>query len=282
MKFGRVAIAVSMYLGLFASITLAGPLSAFGEELPSAEDIIARANARDAGKDALQTVHMKLIEKDGSSRERVTRGAAKTFADSRRFALFFVEPSNVKGTALLTYDYDDTAKSDDQWLYLPAMRKTRRISGGERGGPFLGTDFSFEDIKNQSRGSLLDRNWKTVGKEEVDGHVCYAIEGVPTTPEIAKELGYSKLKTYVDVELALMRRTDFWDQSGAMFKTISIRDYEQIDGIWTARTMEAKNLKTEHSTVFTIADVRYNSGLSDDIFSVQSLERGLPNSIAKP
>ncbi len=82
---------------------------------------------------------------------------------------------------------------------------------------------------------------------------------MPTTPAIAKELGYSKLKTYIDVELPLMRKTDFWDESDALFKTISIRDYEQIDGIWTARTMEAKNLKSGHSTVFSIAEVRYNS-----------------------
>ncbi|NUM54505.1 MAG: outer membrane lipoprotein-sorting protein [Candidatus Hydrogenedentes bacterium] len=255
---------------------------ASGEEFPSAEDIITRANARDTSTDVLQTIQMKLIEKDGSVRERLTRGVGKSFDDGRRFALFFLEPSNVRGTALLTFDYDDAAKSDDQWLYLPAMRKTRRISGGERGSSFLGTDFTFEDIKNQSRGSLLDRTWKTVGEEDVDGHSCYAIEGIPTTPAIAKELGYSKLKTFIDKELSIMRRTDFWDPSGAMFKTISIRDYEQIDGVWTARTMEAKNLKTGHATVFTITEVRYNLGLPDDVFSAQTLERGLPNSILKP
>ena len=258
------------------------PQSANSEDLPKGEDIITLANARDFGKDALQTIQMRLIEKDGSVRERVTRGVGKSFDDSRRFALFFLEPSNVKGTALLTFDYDDAAKTDDQWLYLPAMRKTRRISGGERGGAFLGTDFTFEDIKNQSRGSLVDRTWNTVGKEEVDGRQCYAIEGIPTSPEIAKELGYSKLKTYIDIELSLMRRTDFWDQSDTLFKTISIRDYEQVDGIWTARTMEAKNLKTGHSTVFAISEVRYNLGLPDEVFSAKTLERGLPNSIVKP
>lgn len=257
-------------------------VQATGEELPRAEDIIAKTNARDTSKDELQTITMKLVEKDGSVRERVTQAAAKTFDDSRRFVLFFLEPSNIKGTALLTYDYNDEQKNDDQWLYLPAMRKTRRISGGERGGAFLGTDFTFEDIKNQSRGSLLDRTWTTLGVETVDEHVCYVIEGVPVSPAIAKELGYSKLKTYIDKDLSLMRKTDFWNASNNLFKSISIRDYEQIDGIWTARTMEAKNLETGHSTLFALTDIRHNANLPDDVFSVQSLERGLPNSIAKP
>jgi len=272
----------ALALILCATFAHGGLSGAFGEELPKGEEIIERVNAREMGKDVLQTIQMKLIDKDGSARERVMRGAGKSFDDSRRFVLFFLEPANVKGTGLLTFDYNDAAKNDDQWLYLPAMRKTRRISGGERGGSFLGTDFTFEDIKNQSRGSLLDRTWKTVGIEEADGRACYAIEGVPTTAAVAKELGYAKLKTYIDVELALMRRTDFWDDAGALFKSISIRDYEQIDGIWTARTMEAKNLKQEHATVFTITDVRYNTELSDEIFSAQTLERGLPNSIARP
>jgi hypothetical protein len=268
---------------LAASVAFAQPDPAPGEgDLPPGKDILTRANERDAGKNAQQTIRMKLIEKDGSTRERVTRGIGKSFGDDRRFLLFFLEPSNVKGTALLTYDYGDAEKNDDQWLYLPAMRKTRRISGGERGGSFLGTDFTFEDIKNQSRGSLADRTWKTVGKEDVDGHPCYAIEGVANTPELGKELGYSKLKTYIDVEMLLMRQTDFWDASGALFKTVSIRDFQQIDGIWTACTLEAKNLKTGHSTVFTVTDVQYNTDLSDDLFSVQTLERGLPNLAAKP
>ncbi len=282
MKNAQIPHSTVVWLVTFAALSVTLADYAKSEELPRAEDIIAKANARDTGEDALQTIHMKLTEKDGSVRERVTRAAAKTFSDSRRFVLFFLEPSNVKGTALLTYDYDDAAKSDDQWLYLPAMRKTRRISGGERGGAFLGTDFTFEDIKNQSRGSLLDRSWSTKGIEIVDEQPCYAIEGVPTSPDLAKELGYSKLQTYIDVELSLMRKTDFWDTSNNVFKSISIRDYQQIDGVWTARIMEAKNLETGHSTIFTITDVRLNSGLPDDIFSVQSLERGLPSGVAKP
>lgn len=265
-------------LGLAAG----GSVSAQEDTLPPGDEIIHRANERDFGAFSQETIHMKLTGKDGKARERVTRAFNKKFGDERRYLMVFVEPSNVKGTALLTYDYADPNKDDDQWLYLPAMRKSRRVPAGERGGAFLGTDFTFEDIKTQSRISVEDYTWKTLGIEDIDGHPCYTIEATPLTPELAKELGYAKARIHLDQEHLLLRLSEFCDPSGEVTRTISIRDFEQINEIWTARTLEAKNLKTGHTTLFTVTESDFSTEIPDDVFSLQSLERGLPNLPGKP
>lgn len=273
--------------GIFAFVlllTLGAGNGAFAQnaDLPPGEEIIRRANERDFGAFSQETIRMKLIGKDGKARERVTRAFNKKFGDERRYLMVFVEPSNVKGTALLTYDYADPGKDDDQWLYLPAMRKSRRVPAGERGGAFLGTDFTFEDIKTQSRISVEDYTWRTLSIGDVDGHPCFNIEATPLTPELATELGYAKVRIHLDQELLLLRLSEFCDGSGEVTRTISIRDFEQVNDIWTARTLEAKNLKTGHTTVFTVSESDFSTEIPDEVFSLQSLERGLPNLPGKP
>ncbi|MCC6489759.1 MAG: outer membrane lipoprotein-sorting protein [Candidatus Hydrogenedentes bacterium] len=267
---------------LFLGIGAGNGVSAQNTELPPGDEIIRRANERDFGAFSQETIHMKLIGKDGKARERVTRAFNKKFGEERRYLMVFVEPSNVKGTALLTYDYLESSKDDDQWLYLPAMRKSRRVPAGERGGAFLGTDFTFEDIKTQSRISVEDYSWKTLGIGDVDGHPCYTIEATPLTQELAKELGYAKVRIHLDQELLLLRLSEFCDDSGEVTRTISIRDFEQVGDIWTAGTLEAKNLKTGHSTLFTVTESDFTTEIPDDVFSLQSLERGLPNLPGRP
>jgi len=134
-------------------------------QLPSADVVIAKINSVDDGEYVTRHLTMTLIDKRGKKRVRETIGYRKYFGKEKRTILFYKKPTNVKGTAFLTFDYPDATKDDDQWLYLPALRKVRRISAADRGDYFLGTDFTYEDIKLEGKVDPQDYDFETIRSE---------------------------------------------------------------------------------------------------------------------
>lgn len=242
--------------------------------LPSGDEIIAKVNARDDGERATRKLTMEMIDKRGKSRVRETFGFRKYFDDEKRTVIFYLSPSNIKDTGFLTYDYPDAAVDDDQWLYLPAARKVRRISASDRGDYFLGTDFTYEDIKKEGKSSVEDYNYKTIGEEELDGRHCYVLESIPVDEATARELGYGKITSWVDSEIWMVRKAEFRDVSMNPLKTLITTEIREIDGIWTAHRLEANNHKTGHTTIFTFADVDYKAAVDDEVFTERALIRG--------
>ena len=245
------------------------------DQWPSGDEIAKRINARDEGNAVTRKVTMELIDRHGKTRLRETYGARKYFGEEKRTVIYYLSPKNIKGTAFLVYDYPDAEREDDQWLYLPALRRVRRISASNRGDYFLGTDFAYEEIKKETKVTIEDYKRKTLGVEEVDGHSTYLVEGIPVNEEIAKELGYSRVHQWIDTEIWMARKTTFWDLQGKLLKTEYFRDIKQVNGIWTIHQMEADNHKTGHKTRFTFKDVNYNDSISDDLFTQRMLKRGL-------
>jgi len=192
---------------VLVALWLIAPGSARAEEarLPAGDEIARRVNERDDGHQVSRAMAMELVEKDGSSRTRLTRSFRRDFGDERRSVLFFEDPPNLKGTALLSFDYAQRNRQDDQWLYLPALRRSRRIATSERGRAFLGTDFSFEDMRKETRLSLDDYRWRTAGSEEVEGRRCWVLEGIPVDDATARQLGYGRLRVDIDAEIFLPR-----------------------------------------------------------------------------
>jgi len=244
--------------------------------LPPAEEIVKRVNARDEGDSVARTWAMELIEKGGSSRTRTLRSFRRRFDDEKRSVLFFEEPPNVKGTALLTWDYDDPASPDDQWLYLPALRKSRRVALADRGRSFLGTDFSFEDMKRETQLSVVDYAWRTVGEEVVDGHRCLVVEATAVDERVAREVGHGRALVRVDAELWIPRSAEFFAVDGAPQKRIRLLDVVQIQEIWTAQRIEAEDLVTGHRTTLRFRDVDYHAVIPEELFTEAALRRGAP------
>ena len=242
---------------------------------PTAEEITRNINARDEGEQVSRTLKMELINRKGKKRVRVTRAFRKYFGEEKRTILFYESPKNVKDTGFLTFDYPDSKRDDDQWLYLPALRKVRRISASDRGDYFLGTDFTYEDIKKETKVSIEDYTRKTIGEETIDGHRTYIIESIPVNKKIAKELGYSLVLSWVDAEIWMIRKAEYWDVRGKMLKTIQNKGIFLVQGIWTSHRIEAENHKTKHKTIFIFSDVDYQSEVKDDIFTERALRRGL-------
>ncbi len=251
------------------------PINSIGQTLPSGQSIANKTHARNEGISLSRKLTMELKDKRGKIRIRETTSIRKYFGEEKRLAIFYLTPKSVMGTAFLTYDYPDASLDDDQWLYMPALRKTRRISAANRGDYFLGTDLTYEDIKLETRINREDYNYKTIGKELIDGHECFVIEGIPKSNEIAKELGYSKAKLWVDVTIWMLRKADNWDVAGNYLKTIEITDIKKVQGIWTYHKIYVKNHKTNHETTFHIDDVDYQTKISDDAFTKEALVNGI-------
>lgn len=244
--------------------------------LPSGREIAEKVNARDEGAFVSRTLTMTMTDRKGKSRVRETFGYRKYFGAEKRTIIFYQSPANIKDTAFLTYDYPQVDKDDAQWLYLPAARKVRRISASDRGDYFLGTDFTYEDIKKESKLSLEDYTFETVGEEELDGHRCFIIESTPVNDKTAKELGYGKIRSWVDPEIWMSRKSEFWDYRMNPLKTLTTMEIRQLDGISTAHRMEVDNHKTKHHTTFEFANVDYNTPVEDDVFTERALKRGAP------
>jgi len=242
--------------------------------LPSGEEIAGRINARAEGSSALSELSMELLSADGTQRARTLRALRRDREAERQTLFVFDSPQSIRGTGLLVYDYAQTAQEDRQWLYLPALRKVRRIATGSRGDSFVGTEFSFDDMKNGSRVGIADYRWSTLRRDSLGDRPCFVVRGQAVSDEVARELGYGSIVLWVDAELWLARRIEVSDPAGRALKTIEIADIRQIDGIWTAHSLRALNHQSGNQTSLTLDRVEYEVPVSDDLFTERALERG--------
>jgi len=243
-------------------------------EEPTTAELVAAVNAVEEGEFVTRKLRMLMIDKRGKERSRETVSYRKHYGEELRTVLHYQSPSNVRGTGFLIWDYPEADREDDQWLYLPALRRVRRIPASDRGDYFLGTDFTYEDIKLDGKLSVADYDFELVGEQELDGVNTWHLAALPRSDEIARELGYSRNELWVDQANLVVIRAEFWDTKGSPLKTLQVSDVRQVDGIWTRHVLEMSNHKTGHRSVFTFSDVDYTTPVKDSVFSRQSLARG--------
>ena len=268
-QFGLIALSV-VFSGM---VTLLIP--GYSALAQTGREIMEKVNDREDGDNQVSTMEMILIDKNKNKRVRSVKSHNKDKGEDSLSLMFFLSPSDVKGTGFLTYDYDAAGKDDDQWLYLPALRKTKRIASSDKSGSFMGTDFNFSDLTSPD---LDDFNYKLMKEVEVDGKKTWQIQAVPKSQEIMEETGYSKSVMWVRQDNHVVIRAVRWVHKSRRMKYFQVSKLEQIDGIWVAlqlsmTTKEGKS--TVHSTVLNISDVRFNQDLSEDLFTVRQLEKGL-------
>ena len=241
---------------------------------PSAREIMERVDARDDGDNAIQDIEMVLIDKGGSERIRKIRSYRRDVGEDTQTLMFFLTPADVKDTGFLTYDYDGTDQDDDQWLYLPALKKTKRIASSDKSGSFMGSDFTYADMSERE----LDNYDYTLMKEtDVNGVKVWQIEAIPNTEKEIDETGYTKQVVFVRQDNHVVIRAVSWVKKGRRLKYMEVKKLELIDGIWvpTEMTMTTKRGKsTVHKTVIRASNVRFDQNLADSQFTVRQLEKG--------
>lgn len=239
-------------------------------EGPVAIDIVKKWDGRDKGKDLTSKSTFTLINKRGQKRVRKTRRywidmEGKKGLDEKSI-IFFDKPSDVKGTSLLNWSYEDADKDDDQWLYLPALRKIKRIASSDKEKSFMGSDLTFDDMGDRN---IMEDEYKLLRKEDFNGHSCFVVEMTPKD----KKYMYSRKVKWIDATEFVDYKTEFYDRKGRFLKRQFI-EWKQINNIWVITKMSVKNDQTGHSTVIEIGDIALNGGIKERQFTKRKMESG--------
>ena len=221
--------------------------------------------------DSETQIKMTLISNKGGkerSRSRVLTTIEKKYDDGiykMKSLLKFSEPKEVNGTAFLTWNRLD-AKYDDQWLYLPALRKVKRIRAKDKERSFMGTDFSYEDLSGRN---IESDSYELIGEDIIHGTECYKINAIP----IEKKTQYGARVIWVDKNKYLMKRIEFYNKKNEQIKILDIPNHVKNGEYWTQTKLVMKNIKNEHRTELDIIKVIYDQGLKDNVFTESYLKR---------
>jgi outer membrane lipoprotein-sorting protein len=177
----------------------------------------------------------------------------------------FDTPADVRDTKMLTYSHNDSA--DEQWLYLPALKRVKRISSKSQAGPFMGSEYAFEDL---SSFEVEKFKYTYLGEEQVDGIDCYKSKAIPTYDHS----GYSKQIIWLDKKELNAQKIEYYDRKNKLLKTQNFGEYTLYqDKFWRARKSVMRNHQTKKMTVLEWSDLKFNQGLTDADFHQNVLKR---------
>ncbi|MCG9597903.1 outer membrane lipoprotein-sorting protein [Vibrio sp. Isolate25] len=257
---------------LFTSIALSSLLMLGGQPVALANvekglEIATERKARDEGwGDSVATMQMILKNAQGESSTREMRLKSLEVADDGDKGLtIFDQPRDVKGTAFLNHSH--TIDADDQWLYLPALKRVKRISSRNKSGPFMGSEFAYEDL---SSFELEKYTFHYLRDERVNGSDTFVLKQIPTD----KNSGYTKQQVWLDKEHYRPIQIEFYDRKGSLLKTLKFDDYQlYLDKYWRAHKMAMTNHQTGKSTLLTTSNLQFQTGLSERDFEKNILKR---------
>ncbi len=239
----------------------------------TAEQIMTKNFETSKVVDSTSDSTFKLINASGQQRVRETKGHTKLIPgtlDNRRLVTF-LSPSDVKGTKTLLIEH--AGKDDDIWIYLPAMKKVRRLVASNKRDSFVGTDFSYGDVIGHR---VEDWNHKIIGEGKIQDRNCWRIESTPKTPKVTENSGYSKRSGCVDKESFIGLDGEIYDAGGQLLKKVTSTQIEKVDAKtnkWQPMRLEAENVQTGHKTVIEFKNFKANVGVSDDLFTQRTLEK---------
>jgi len=251
---------------LMGSIVLLGTMSAFAD--PSGAEIMQAVYDRPQGKDTSGTLVMTLMDSRGGTRVREIKQILGRFGSVDKKLMVFQSPADVRGTAFMNWSYKEGGKSDDQWIYLPALKRVKRISSEGKGDYFMGSDFTYDDLGD--RHPSEDRH-QLVRSETVNGEDCWVVESVPRDSKYM----YSKTITWVSKQKMVGLQREYYDQKGKHLKDLTIDRVDQIAGFWIITKTEMKNVEKNTKTVMEFSNVTVDTGLREDLFTERTLTRGL-------
>jgi len=247
---GALMVALVMILLISASSPRAQELTG--------DEILKKEEENDPDSE-ISVSEMTIVHKSGSKRVRTIKAWMK--GDDYTLVRF-LSPAEVEGTGFLSV-------KDDDWLYLPALRKVRRIATKEeKGGSFMGSDFSIEDVGGGSW--VEDYNAKLLGTEKYEGRDCYVLGLLPKKPE---DISYSKLKRWVDKEHFYSVKTEYYDKHGDQLKIMYPSEFEKREGLWITKRIEMRNVQKGSMTIIVMKEIQVNPEIPDSMFTTRELEK---------
>ena len=247
---------------LLIIITLVGSLYA-----TTYQELAQKSDDAQAGfEDAVSQMSMTLINASGQKRERLMKMQVLEGEKGDKSLMEFLSPADVKGTKFLNYEHIN--KDDDQWLYLPALKRVKRIASKNKSGAFMGSEFSYEDLSafNVDKYSYPDGEAKL---GELNGKKVYLGQSKP----VSKYSGYTKLLTWVDEQTYLIQKIEYYDRKKELLKTAIFEDYKNISGVWRIGKITMSNIQNDKKTILVWSDEKVKTGLKAKDFHKRVLKK---------
>lgn len=244
------------------------------EAVPDGADLMTRVENRPRGRDQLLYATWRLISKSGRERVRETRsywldlrGGDDSLRSKR--LIVFDTPTPLEDTSFLVWSDGRIETDDRRWVYLPALRKVRRIAGRDRGKSFAGTDFNYEDLSDLH---VDEESHTLLGQSEGEPTTYWLVSSIPRDSASP----YSKRIRWVHPDHYTTDRIEFYDHHERLLKTLVV-EWQRVDEIWAWQRLDMRNHKTGHATIVDIVGVEHGLGLDDEVFSQNRLRGGPPN-----
>jgi hypothetical protein len=240
---------------------------------PSPRDIMDKVTVTRKLDGSEAQVKMTTVDDKGQSREREISMATKLYdgGKTEKRVYRFLSPADVQGTSILVYDYE--SKPDDVWIYLPALRKTRRIVSSQKAQSFMGSEFSYGDLNIPA---LDDFDYKLVKEEAVKGEPCWVIDLTPKSKDVAESDGYSKKTYWVSKDKYAVVRGLYYDKDGKLLKELVAENLKLLDAKnkrYRAMHMEMINKQNGRKSVFESQKIAFAPNTKDEYFTTAYLER---------
>jgi len=258
---------IPRYISLLLLFAFLGT-SAMAQEL-TGRQIMEKVLGKTTWKDMQGDVELILTNAKGESRVRKIKMFSRKRTENENDMLMrFEMPADVKNTAFLVIEHKNG--DDERYLYLPALRRIKRIASSGKGGNFMSSDFTYYDI---GRPKLNDWTYKRLQDEKVREFDCYVIECLPATPQIAKDTGYGKIIRWIRKDILVTVMSVYYDRALREWKVLEIPGIEKIGGVWFQTDMIMKDLQTKHLSEMKFLNIKINQNLPAAFFSKRSLQR---------
>jgi hypothetical protein len=244
------------------------PLLQAAAQQPDASQIMANSRDQSITSSLNATVVLTITEKGGSTRNRTISMMTKSYADGlEKRIIRFIEPADVRGTSMLVVD--NRSSADEMWIYLPALKKTRRIVTSEKGKSFMSSEFSNADMSSPA---ISDFTHKHLEKSGINNQ--WIIESIPVNEDKADEYGFSKKISYISIDKNQVLKMEFYNFDNELFKVIEIKSiFPLSDGKYMIKDMVASNLNTNRKSEILFTNINEGVKVDDSNFTIQNLEK---------
>lgn len=242
-----------------------------------AGDLMQAVSDRYVGDTRTQYGRLTLIDAQKNTRVRVIKEITKAYKEGDKLLSFVVEPADVRGTAFLAYEWDDQRRDDENWLYLPQLKRVKRLATSDQSGYFLGSDFTYADVSGLDMEDFDHR----FEQSEADAEGLVIVESVPKSgiyDKIVEKYGYLKVQFWVDIKKKLVKKAKYWLKEGHREKYFLASEIVLKSDIWTVQKMQmllTQGGNVQHASVYEVNNVVYDLPIGDEEFTTYSLERGM-------
>ncbi|MDW7682196.1 MAG: outer membrane lipoprotein-sorting protein, partial [bacterium] len=238
----------------------------FAQQELTGLEIITNVYNREDGNDQKGDLTMTLVNKFGDQRVRKIQQFIRDFGNVEKKIMFFLEPADVRNTSFMNWSYTEAGKDDDQWIYLPALKKVKRISSDSKSDYFMGSDFTYDDLGDRHPDEDTHKLLRT---EKIGDEECYVVESIPKEEDYM----YSRTLTWVIKDKWIGLKKEFYDEDGDLLKILTINKYEKINDYWTILDTEMKNVQRDHKTLMQLANIKYDTNISEQQFTERMMKR---------